>query len=265
MVRGRLDTIALAKSEREKEIIRSLWRAYSGLYNEKYRSEIILDELGKPIDQFKRNIISPDIDFGIAIGQDNNISGNRSIGIGQGAVTKAFLETVMGAYNLIAEGQNPDEWNPVDLLYTLGNGLDAESRSNAIEVFKSGLIRLFNGLKLGEYQHGEIQPTSGTLQFNPTIGFMGHANQKWNKFAFINADAEDGNLTWYDQLTNSLKTSNVNPGEIATLDHIAEIIDDLIEYLEQAITTTRAEAVELLTDHDHEIGNQALLFENNLI
>ena len=161
---------------RMKELIDTLWREYYGLYVEKYNRDP---------EKWLLNKFSPDIDFGQAIGQDNLISGNRSIAIGQGAVTSSLLETVLGAYNLIAEGQNPDEWNPVDLLFTLGNGPDEDNRSNAIEVFKSGLIRLFNAILIGEYKHIDkngnmVDPVSGMLQYTELAGLELYRGANWN-------------------------------------------------------------------------------------
>ena len=161
---------------RMKELIDTLWREYYGLYVEKYNRDP---------DNWLLSAFSPDIDFGQAIGQDHFIEGNRSTAIGQGAVTKAFLETVLGAYNLIAEGQNPEEWNPVDLLFTIANGPDEDNRSNAIEVFKSGLIRLFNAILIGEYKHIDkngnlVDPVSGMLQYTELAGLELYRGGKWN-------------------------------------------------------------------------------------
>ncbi|MDP2058974.1 MAG: hypothetical protein Q8J97_04480, partial [Flavobacteriaceae bacterium] len=167
MALEKLDTIALAKSEREKEIIRSLWRAYYGLYNEKYRPEKVLDEFGEPIDPWLRNKLSEFINFGQALGQHNLIEGNRSIGIGQGTNTKSFEEIVLGAYNIIPTGQNPGEWVPTDLLMTLGNGPDEDHRSNVFEIYKNGLFRFLKAIEIGEYPElpeGQT-PGNGAIQF----------------------------------------------------------------------------------------------------
>ena len=161
---------------RMKELIDTLWREYYGLYVEKY---------DRDPDNWLLSAFSPDIDFGQAIGQDHLISGNRSIAIGQGLVTRSLLETVQGAYNLAAEGQNPEEWNPADLLFTLGNGPDEDNRSNAIEVFKSGLIRLFNAILIGEYDHIDkngnlVDPVSGMLQYTQYKSLELYRGGKWN-------------------------------------------------------------------------------------
>jgi hypothetical protein len=159
-----------------KDLIETLWREYYGLYVEKYNRDP---------EKWLLNQFSDEIDFGQAVGQDHLISGNRSIAIGQGLVTRSLLEIVLGAYNLIAEGQNPEEWNPVDLLFTLANGPDEDNRSNAIEVFKSGLIRLFNAILIGEYDHMDkngnlVDPVSGMLQYTELAGLELYRGGKWN-------------------------------------------------------------------------------------
>lgn len=153
-----------------RTLIISLWRDYLGLYNEKFLRRPIDPEDPKQI--WIKNIISEDINFGQAIGQNHLIEGNRSAAFGQGAATKSFLETVLGTYNLIPEGQNPEEWIPTDLLLTLGNGPDAEHRSNVFEILKNGFFKFLQSIKIGPHPalaEGET-PEDGTLQWTPDAG-----------------------------------------------------------------------------------------------
>lgn len=181
MSRGRRELKAMWKDPRMKELIDSLWREYYGLYTEKYKSTTELDELGVPIDQWLRNKISRDINFGQALGQDHLIEGNRSAGFGQGSNTKSFLETVLGAYNIIPVGQNAEEWIPTDLLLTLGNGPDADNRSNVFEIFKNGFFKFLQSIKIGAHPalaEGET-PENGTLQWTPEKGLEIWDMDKW--------------------------------------------------------------------------------------
>jgi hypothetical protein len=139
-----------------KELIDSLWREYYGLYAEKYNRDP---------EKWLQNYLSADIDFGLAIGQDHFINSNKSIAMGMGGITTSFLETVLGSYNLSGPDADPSMWNQLDRLIIVGNGVDAENRSNALEVFKSGLFRLFNAIQLSAYQHGGEVPSDGTLQY----------------------------------------------------------------------------------------------------
>ena len=156
---------------RMKELIDTIWREYYGLYVEKYNRDP---------EKWLLNAFSPEIDFGQAIGQDHLLEGNRSVAIGQGLVTKAFMELALGGYNLVPEGQDPEAWNPLDLLFTIGNGVDTENRSNAIEIFKSGLLKLFNAFLIGEYAHGDIDPLPGMLQYTEGKSLELYQGGKWN-------------------------------------------------------------------------------------
>jgi len=168
---------------RMKETIDSLWREYYGLYNEKYKAIPEFDEFGDPVDEWLHNKISKEIEYGQAIGQDHLIEGNRSIAIGQGAVTKSFLETVLGAYATIPEDQDPLKWILTDRLLTLGNGKDKEHRSIVFEIFKSGLTKFLNAVKFGEFWHGEKDPEGGEIQFAQNR-FQGYFDEAWHEFAF---------------------------------------------------------------------------------
>ena len=217
-MRGLRQLKAMWRDPNMKELIDSLWREYPGLYNEKYNRTV--GELDQP---WLRNMFGEDIEFGQAMGQDNFLEGNRSVAIGQGLNTKSFFEIVFGAYAKIAENQDPDIWKATDRLLALGNGPDADTRSNALEVFKSGLFKLFNALVIGKFEHGDQVPQDGTLQFD---------QQKLQLFM-------DG--LWRLLLTDA-------PNDNKPYGRKNEIWEEVASL-----------------DHDHEIGDQVLLFENQLI
>ncbi len=132
-----------------------------------------------------QNTFNPLVDFGATIGQENVFNGNKSIAIGQGLTTQAFLELIIGAYSKSATGQNPTEWIDTDYLLTLGNGPDSLHQSNALEVWKSGLIKTYNALLIGEYKHGEVDPVNGMLQYTDLGGLEIWDNSKWNVISTI--------------------------------------------------------------------------------
>ncbi|OFX56275.1 MAG: hypothetical protein A2066_12790 [Bacteroidetes bacterium GWB2_41_8] len=169
MTTGRLDTIALAKTEREKEIIRSLWREYYGLINEKYANDAT----------WLRNTIAETVLFGLAIGQGNHIAGEDSKAIGTGGIANSFREIVLGSYAKNTEAISATEWNVLDLLFAMGNGTDDANRSNALEIFKSGLIKTYNALLIGPYSHGEVPPVDGMLQYTAENGLEIWEDGEW--------------------------------------------------------------------------------------
>jgi len=185
-MRGRRELKSMWRDPRMKELIDSLWREYYGLYAEKYKSTTELDELGEPIDQWLRNKLSRDINFAQALGQDHLLEGNRSTTIGQGAVTKSFMEIVLGAYNIIPEDQNAEEWISTDLLLTLGNGPDEDNRSNVFEIYKNGFFKFLNAIKIGAWDAGVegAIPENGTLQWTPENGLEEWDTDHWNPVGF---------------------------------------------------------------------------------
>lgn len=160
-----------------------LWRELPGLYVEKYVSQGDPDD---PTQAWVKGEISDDVDFGIYLGQDHKIEGNRSVAIGQGLNTKSFMEILLGAYATIAENQDPEVWKDTDRLVAVGNGIDAENRSLALELFKSGLLKLYNAILIGKYDHrtpeGElIPPANGILSFDEESGLELSAGGNWIK------------------------------------------------------------------------------------
>jgi len=151
-----------------RELIESLWREYYGLYTEKYNRDP---------EKWLLNKFSEDIEFGQAIGQDHDIKGNQSAALGIGAIINSFRELALGSYAKDTEALSAEEWNVLDLLFALGNGTDAVNRSNAIEVYKSGLIKLFNAIKIGDYEHGEEDPENGMIKYNENGLFLRHQDR----------------------------------------------------------------------------------------
>lgn len=168
----------MLNDRRMSALIDALWREYPGLINEKY---------DRDPNKWKLNVFKSLADFGVAIGMDNSINGDQSTAIGIGLITRAFRELIIGSYNVVSPLTEPAEtsaenWNAFDLLFAIGNGADADHRSNALEIFKSGLIELANALKIGAFPEVEgLQPNAGTLQYTPEGGVEFWEEGKWNK------------------------------------------------------------------------------------
>lgn len=140
------------------ELIDTLWPIAMMLFRERTAGE------------FTRSVISPDIETGFSAGLKNLIEGNNSGAVGEGLNTKSFLEILIGSYATIATDQDPEAWVATDRLLGIGNGSDDENRSMGMEVFKSGLIKLFNAIEIGDYAHGSVDPVNGTLRYTSANG-----------------------------------------------------------------------------------------------
>jgi len=158
---------------------------YKRLYNETFVGDIT---------KWLSNIFDDNVEFGVAIGQDNSIIGNRSATFGQGLTTNSFFETVLGTYSLDAASQNTTTWINTDRLFTVGNGSNVNTKSIALELFKSGYLKLYNSLLLGEYSHGAITPINGTLQYKTNALQIVDTNI-WYKFLTGLPETVDGTTT----------------------------------------------------------------------
>jgi hypothetical protein len=161
----------LDKSALDKHRQRELDFLVKKLYAEKYKLPLEL------------NSIAEAVEYGVAVGQGNVIEGNKSFAIGEGHITKSFVETVIGYFAKVGVGQTPDSWIPTDFLATIGNGVDDSNRSNAIEVYKSGLVKLYNSLLIGEYSHGAVDPVNGMIQYTEANGFEKWEDTEWVPFS----------------------------------------------------------------------------------
>jgi hypothetical protein len=146
----------MLNDRRLSALIDALWREYPGLINEKYNRDP---------DKWLLNRIDPETDFGIAVGLDNSVEGNQSAAIGTSLTAQAFRELVVGSFNSLAAEADSGNWILTDRLLAVGNGPDAEHRSIALEILKSGLFKLFNAIQVSSYQHGEEIPSDGIIQY----------------------------------------------------------------------------------------------------
>ncbi|NBW34406.1 MAG: hypothetical protein EBR30_05185 [Cytophagia bacterium] len=96
----------------------------------------------------------------VAIGTNNQAEGYNSVAIGRNVATtgvhamalslysasRSYGETTMGIYAADYVPNSTTNFNGNDRLFTIGNGLDAVSRSNALVIFKNGDATLLGTL-----------------------------------------------------------------------------------------------------------------------
>jgi len=179
-MRSLSDILKLWSDPRMKETIRVLWREYYGLYIEKYNRSL---SASRP---WKRNTIDDTIETAQAIGQDIEIFAEQSMGIGIGHLIHSFRELQMGCYPLEDLEQTFDQWITTDRLITVGNGPDTDHRSDALILFKSGMLKLFSAVRIGAFPTDEFGnpiavPELGTLHFTEEKGLELFENNAWNK------------------------------------------------------------------------------------
>lgn len=72
-----------------------------------------------------------------AVGYNSVANGIYSTAIGNNIVANSYGEFALGQWNVEFAG-TPDTWNDNELLFSLGNGVNADNRSNAMTIYKNG-------------------------------------------------------------------------------------------------------------------------------
>ncbi|MCF6307014.1 MAG: tail fiber domain-containing protein [Flavobacteriaceae bacterium] len=78
----------------------------------------------------------------IAIGRNTTASGVSSTTIGFFTTSPSAFETAIGSYNTAYTPIDTNTWNVADRLFVIGNGADAANKSNALTIYKNGLMNI---------------------------------------------------------------------------------------------------------------------------
>ena len=74
---------------------------------------------------------------GTILGSDISLRADGQFASGKGLIGQSLGEIIFGQYNQFGNNQN-NQWSSSDPLFTLGNGTDANNRSNAMVIYKNG-------------------------------------------------------------------------------------------------------------------------------
>lgn len=88
-------------------------------------------------------------EYSTAIGVGNVASGNFATSNGGATIARAYHSLAVGHFNDSITSANPTAWVPTDPLFYIGNGMDANSRRNALVVYKNGNTDISGFAKLG--------------------------------------------------------------------------------------------------------------------
>jgi hypothetical protein len=168
-------------------LIDALWREYPAQWQEQKLSLADLNKTDPEHEdydaryvykknEFKNADQTQTTSYASAIGFGNVVRADFAQAFGFFNYALSFFQTVMGPFAKIPADQSADEWKNTDLLFVLGNGKDSDNRSNAFEVFKSGLVKWHNAQVIGAYEHGnEGEPAPdlipGLVEYTALNGF----------------------------------------------------------------------------------------------
>jgi len=142
--------------------------------------------------------------YSTAIGFRTTASGDHSTAMGQNTTALSLAETVVGLYNTtyIPHGGG---WYPTDRLFVIGNGTDAANKSNALTIYKNGLMNINDSynMPLLDGTANQVMATDGAGQVS-----------------FVNSNTvgtDDQNLTGAT-LTGTNLQIDIENGNSATVD-----------------------------------------------
>ena len=81
-------------------------------------------------------------DYSTALGVETLASGYSSTAMGYNTEASSFAETSIGYYNSIYTPLGITSANTVDRVFSIGNGIDDSNRSNALIIYKNGLMNI---------------------------------------------------------------------------------------------------------------------------
>ncbi len=202
------------------------------------------------------------IDYSTAMGYSTTASGFSSTAMGRDTTAKSLSETAIGSYNTdytVSTGGDTT-FNPADRLFVVGNGTSSINHSNALIIYKSGLMNINDeyNMPLTDGTANQIMQTdgAGNVNFvNPTT--VGTDDQNLTGATLtgtsLQIDIENGSSTTADlsSLANDWKltgNSGTNPSTnfIGTTDNQALVLK-----------TNNTEYLRLLTDGKVGIGTTA--------
>ncbi len=94
----------------------------------------------------------------VTLGSNNQAYGISSVAIGDYTIASAAYETVLGRYNDASAPGNATSWVLTDKLFSIGNGADNNTRTDAVTILKNGNMGIgasapVNKLQLGGNMH----------------------------------------------------------------------------------------------------------------
>ncbi len=143
-----------------------------------------------------------------AMGISTTASGTYSTVMGTNTTAPSYVETVMGSFNTAYNPQSTTVWNNTDRLFVIGNGIDAANKSNALTIYKNGLMNINDAynMPLTDGTANQVMATNGAGQVS-----------------FVNSNTvgtDDQNLTGAT-LTGTNLQIDIENGSSTTVDLVA--------------------------------------------
>lgn len=127
-----------------------------------------------------------------ALGRETVASGNHSLSIGQGTNSHAFNSVALGQYNSVSNTANPDTYLTTNTALVIGNGTDANNRSNAFKVLFDGTTTVAGSVTASSF----IGDGGGLTNLpTPSLAFSDLTTKPTTLAGYGITDAFDGNFS----------------------------------------------------------------------
>ncbi len=129
----------------------------------------------------------------IAIGSSSTASGDRSIAVGNNATAYSFSEIAFGIYPTTYTPASTSLFDNSDRIFSIGNGIDSANRSNALTIYKSGLMNINDeyNMPLTDGTANQVMATNGAGQVS-----------------FVDPSSVYGDADWYEN--SGTPPNNIN-------------------------------------------------------
>jgi hypothetical protein len=156
-------------------------------------------------------------DFSTAMGSAGIASGDFSTAMGIFTIAPSYAETSIGSYNNEYTPISSSAFGTTDKLFSIGNGISSLSRSNALTIYKSGLMNINDAynMPLTDGTNGQVMTTDGAGNVTFQNAFNTD-NQQIDNFNFnsstnvLTLEVEDDG-----QAAQTVDLSSLNPQKAA--------------------------------------------------
>lgn len=159
--------------------------------------------------------------YALAIGLKNSAQGASSVAMGHKSLAYSYGEMVVGTYNTTYVPVSESTWKALDRVFVVGNGNSDTMRSNALTVYKNGIININDAYELPNVDGmaGQVLMTNGRGQTAWQAVLSDKNKTILPSFTPLNtADVRGkvGEMTWdehyiYVKTTKGWKRMNLTP------------------------------------------------------
>lgn len=148
-------------------------------------------------------------------GNNNTAQGSHSVAAGRNSTAYSYGEMVVGTYNTTYVPVSATTWDALDRAFVIGNGNSNTTRSNALTIYKSGIININDAFDLpnADGTIGQVLTTNGSGQV--TWQAAGSAAAGWGLTGNAGTNASTNFLGTTDNIGLNLRTNNTNRLQIS--------------------------------------------------